>query len=292
MSIKIIKILARIIPLSLRQRLVVGLAFIFYYLSGRHRVIALHNLARSFPGKNYKEITGIARKSYASFARMIAEFPEILYLNKNNAHKWISIAGLDRYLSARREGRGVLLFGAHYGNWEMGNAALALATSPFVFIYRILDNPIMERIITGVRSAYGNISLSKKKNMRKVISLLQQGKTVNVLIDQNVFWQEGVFVDFFRRKAATTSGLALLALYSGAAVLPAFTSRLNNGKYLLEIGPKVEIVNTGNREEDLLTNTQNFTKIIEEQIKKHPEQWLWLHRRWKTKSWQAKRVKK
>jgi len=291
MAIKIIKILALVIPRSLRRLIVRGLARLGYYLSMRHRLIALHNLARSFPGKNHQEIIAIAKKSYASFARIIAEFPDILYLNKNNFSKWVKIIGLDNYLSAQREGRGVILFGAHYGNWEMGNAALALATSPFVFVYRILDSPFMEKVITGVRSSYGNISLSKKKNMRKMISLLKNGGTINILIDQNMFLSEGVFVDFFGRKAATTSGLALLALYTDATVLPAFTGRLPNGKYLLEIGPKVAIINSGKRDADVLANTQKFTAIIEEQIKKHPEQWLWLHRRWKTKPWQVKRKK-
>ena len=283
--------MALVIPCSARRLILRGLARLGYYLSMRHRLIALHNLARSFPGKNHQEIIAIAKKSYASFARIIAEFPDILCLNENNFSKWVNIIGLDNYHSAQREGRGVILFGAHYGNWEMGNAALALVTSPFVFVYRLLDNPLMEKIITGVRSSYGNISLSKKKNMRKMISLLKNGGTINILIDQNVFLSEGVFVDFFGRKAATTSGLALLALYTDATVLPAFTGRLPNGKYLLEIGPKVAIINSGERDADVLANTQKFTAIIEEQIKKHPEQWLWLHRRWKTKPWQLKRKK-
>jgi len=290
MVVKILKILALVIPCSLRRLFIRGLARLGYYLSVRHRLIALHNLSRSFPGKNYQEIITIAKKSYTSFARIIAEFPDILYLDKNNFSKWVKIIGLDNYLAAQRKGRGVILFGAHYGNWEMGNAALALATSPFIFVYRILDNPIMEEIITGVRSSYGNISLSKKGNMRKMIGLLRQGKTINILIDQNVFFNEGVFVDFFGRKAATTSGVALLAIYTGAAVLPVFSSRVPDGRYLLEIGQKVDIIDTGNRDADVLANTQKFTMIIEEQIKKNPEQWLWLHRRWKTKPWQARRM--
>ncbi|HPD56805.1 MAG TPA: lysophospholipid acyltransferase family protein [Smithellaceae bacterium] len=290
MVVKILKILALVIPCSLRRLFIRGLARLGYYLSVRHRLIALHNLSRSFPGKNYQEIITIAKKSYTSFARIIAEFPDILYLDKNNFSKWVKIIGLDNYLAAQRKGRGVILFGAHYGNWEMGNAALALATSPFIFVYRILDNPIMEEIITGVRSSYGNISLSKKGNMRKMIGLLRQGKTINILIDQNVFLNEGVFVDFFGRKAATTSGVALLAIYTGAAVLPVFSSRVPDGRYLLEIGQKVDIIDTGNRDADVLANTQKFTMIIEEQIKKNPEQWLWLHRRWKTKPWQARRM--
>jgi len=109
-----------------------------------------------------------------------------------------------------------------------------------------------------------------------------------MLIDQNVAWYDGVFVNFFGRKACTTSGLALLALHTNAPVLPSFTRRLPDGKYILEIGPKVEIIRSGDRNNDVLINTQNFTKIIEEKISQYPEQWFWVHQRWKTKVCQAK----
>jgi KDO2-lipid IV(A) lauroyltransferase len=259
-----------------------------YRLSLKHRLIALHNLSQSFPDKRSEEIVKIAIKSYRNFSFVVAEFFDIPYLNKGNLHRWVSIEGLDNYNRACSEEKGVLLFGAHFGNWEIGNAALAVMTQPFVFVYRILDSPLLEKVITGVRASYGNISLSKENTMRKMIRLLKNGATVNMLIDQNVAWYGGVFVDFFGRQACTTSGLALLALHTKAPVLPAFTRRLSNGKYLLEIGKKVEIISSRNREADVLVNTQNFTRIIEEQIRKYPEQWFWVHQRWKTKLCQVK----
>jgi KDO2-lipid IV(A) lauroyltransferase len=262
-----------------------------YRLSLKHRLIAFHNLSRSFPEKKLEEIVKIAKKSYRNFSFVVAEFFDIPYLNKSNLHRWISIEGLDNYKQACREEKGVLLFGAHFGNWEIGNAALAIMTQPFIFVYRILDSPLLEKVITGVRSSYGNISLSKENTMRKMIRLLKNGATVNMLIDQNAAWYGGVFVDFFGRQACTTSGLALLASHTEAPMLPAFTRRLPNGKYLLEIGKKVEIITSGNREADILINTQNFTKIIEEQIRKYPEQWFWVHQRWKTKLCQVKQKK-
>ena len=286
--IKIGLVLIRYIPLGLRRLFAVLLAEFGYRLSLKHRLIALHNLSRSFPDKRSEEIMKIAKKSYRNFSFVVAEFFDIPYLNKSNLHRWISIEGLDNYKQACTEGKGVLLFGAHFGNWEIGNAALAIMTQPFIFVYRILDSPLLEKVITGVRASYGNISLSKENTMRKMIRLLKNGATVNMLIDQNVAWYGGVFVDFFGRQACTTSGLALLALHTEAPVLPAFTRRLPNGKYLLEIGKKVEIISSGNREADVLINTQNFTKIIEEQIRKYPEQWFWVHQRWKTKLCQVK----
>ena len=228
--------LFRHIPLSIRRILAFFIARLAYYISLKHRLIAIHNLMRSFPDKSLREIIRLAKESYTVFTIVIVDFVDIPYLNKDNLHKWVRIEGLDNYTEACKEGKGVLIFSAHFGNWEIGNAALAIMTQPFVFIYRVFDSPLLERAITGVRASYGNISLSKYNAMRPMIRLLKNGDTINILIDQNVAWYEGVFVDFFGRKACTTSGLALLALHSKAPVLPVFTRRLPDGRYLLEIG--------------------------------------------------------
>jgi Kdo2-lipid IVA lauroyltransferase/acyltransferase len=280
--------LLRHIPLSIRRIFAIFIAKLSYHLSLKHRLIAIHNLMRSFPDKPLKEIIRLAKESYISATLVVVEFLDIPYLNKDNLHQWISIEGLENYKEAEQEGKGVLIFSAHFGNWEIGNAALAIMTQPFVFIYRVFDSPLLERVITGIRASYGNVSLSKYNAMWPMIRLLKNGATINLLIDQNVTWYEGVFVDFFGRKACTTPGLALLALYTKAPVLPVFTRRLPNGKYLLEIGKKVKIVSSGNRDADVLINTQNFTKIIEEKIRQYPEQWLWFHQRWKTNICQVK----
>ncbi len=280
--------LTKAIPLSWRRPLFTFLAGAFYYLSRKHRLIAIHNLQRSFPEKSPMEIANIARSSYFNFALVAAEFADIPDLNKDNLPEWITIEGLENYIEACKEGKGVLLFSAHFGNWEIGNAALAIITQPFVFLYRVLDSPFLERNITSVRSSCGNISLSKENAMRPIIRFLKKNSTICMLIDQNVAWYDGVFVNFFGREACTTSGLALLALHTNAPVLPVFTRRLPDSKYILEIGPKVEIARSGSRTNDVLINTQNFTKIIEEKIRQYPEQWFWVHQRWKTKLCQAK----
>jgi KDO2-lipid IV(A) lauroyltransferase len=275
--------LIQYIPSGARRRLADLLAGALYNLSFKHRLIAMHNLMRSFPEKSLPEIKNILRKSYSSFAVVVSDFFDIPSLKKEKLHHVIRVEGLENYREALKEAKGVLLFGAHFGNWEIGNAALALLTRPFVFLYRVFDSPFLEKNITGVRASYGNTSLSKDKAMRPILRLLKNGSTINMLIDQNVAWYDGVFVDFFGRQACTTTGLALLALHTKAPVLPAFTRRLPDGGYLLEIGKKVDIVDSGNRVQDVLTNTQIFTKMIEEQIRKYPEQWLWLHQRWKTR---------
>ena len=280
--------LLRHIPLSLRRILAFFIARMSYYISLKHRLITIHDLMRSFPDSLLKEIISLAKESYVCFTLIAVDFLDIPYLNKDNLRQWISVEGLDNYTEACKEGKGVLIFSAHFGNWEICNAALAIMTQPFVFVYRVFDNPLLERAITGVRASYGNISLSKYNAMRPMIRLLKNGATINILIDQNVAWYEGVFVDFFGRKACTTPGLALLALHTKAPVLPVFTRRLPDGRYLLEIGKKVEIVSSGNRDADVLINTQNFTKIIEDKIRQYPAQWFWVHQRWKTKLCQVK----
>lgn len=276
------------IPLALRRGALLILSDFIYYLSLKHRLITIHNLTRSFPEKTLKEILNIAKASYRSFAIMAAEFPDLSRINKDNLHRWIEVKGLNNYIDACRAGKGVLLFSAHFGNWEIGNAALALLTKPLIFMVRRLDSDFLEEFTTYLRGKSGNLSLHKQKAMRQSLRLMESGETINILIDQNASSYDGVFVNFFGRPACATSGLARMALRTGASVMPAFTIRLPNGKYVLEIGSKTEIINTSNLDEDVLLNTRKFIKVIEGYVRKYPEQWLWLHQRWKTKPWQVK----
>ncbi|MBE9547675.1 MAG: lysophospholipid acyltransferase family protein, partial [Proteobacteria bacterium] len=155
-------------------------------------------------------------------------------------------------------------------------------------IYRPLDNPILENLITYVRACKGNKPLPKDRATKQIFRRIKRNEVVGTLLDQNMAWQEGVFVDFFGRPACTTDGLASLALYTEAPVIPAFMVRMENGKYRFIMGEEVEIINTGNPERDALTNTQNFTKIIEDFVRRYPDQWLWIHQRWKTKRHQVR----
>jgi KDO2-lipid IV(A) lauroyltransferase len=155
--------LSRIIPLPFRRAIAIGLSSLLYHLSLKHRLIAVHNVMRSFPEKTLNEILKIVKSSYASIALTMVEFFDILYLNKDNLHRWVTVKGLDHYEKACREGKGVLLFSAHFGNWEIGSAALAMMTKPLIFMVRLLDSPFLEDASTYVRGYCGNISLHKDK---------------------------------------------------------------------------------------------------------------------------------
>ena len=289
MKLRINILLFRIIPLSVRRTIATSLARIAYHLSFKHKLIAVHNLTASFPEKSLNEILRILKASYASFALIIAKFFEILYMNKDNVAQWVSIRGLGHYEKACRDGKGVLLFTGHFGNWEIGNAALAILSKPPILMARILDSHFLEEASTWVRSTLGIGNIHKENAIRPTLRLLRNGEAIKLLIDQNVAAKEGVFVNFFGRPACTTSGIALMAVHTGAAVLPIFTTRMPDGRYLTEIGQQVGTVHTGNRDRNVLVNTQNYTKVIEDHIRKYPEQWFWLHQRWKTKPCQARR---
>jgi len=238
----------------------------------------------AFPEKSMAETVLIARGVYRNMAIVAAEFFDIPWFTEERIREGVEVEGLEHCLEALKKNRGILMFGAHFGNWELGAIAVSLLVCPGMVIYRTLDNTLLERLVLSVRSSTGNKPLPKQQSMRKMLRTLKNNGVVGLLIDQNRSWQEGVFVDFFGRPACTTDGLALLALHTAAPVIPAFMIRLEDGRYRLVFGEEVELINTDQREQDVLINTQNFTRIIEEMIRKYPDQWLWVHQRWKTRS--------
>jgi KDO2-lipid IV(A) lauroyltransferase len=201
--------------------------------------------------------------------------------------KWVKFEGLENYEKALSKNKGILFCTGHLGNWELGAAFAGLMNIHANIIYRALDNPLMENFVAWFRTHTGHKIIPKGRAARKIVRLLRENESVAILIDQNVSWQEGVFVDFFGRPAATTTGLAALALQTGASVIPEFIVRSEDETYKIIMGEEFEIIRTNDYEADLFENTQMFTRTIEDIVRKYPDQYFWLHQRWKTKKIQA-----
>ena len=276
----------RYIPRSIRKELFITLFSLFYRLGFKNRLITLHNLQRSFPEKNLKEIIRIAKGVYRHFAIVAAEFFDMPYINKENIHKWVEIEGLENYQEAIARGKGVLSIVAHFGNWELMTIAVPICLKPMYIVYRPLDNPVIDNMVEYVRTMNGNVLIPKGGSGKRVIELLKENQAIGILSDQNVAKSEGVFVDFFGRPACTGVGLAVMAMRSGAPVVPAFMARQKSGRYKFILKPAMEAVCTDDYEADLQVNTQRFTKIVEEIVREYPDQWFWFHQRWKTKPYQ------
>lgn len=287
-STRIILIIFGTIPLAARRVFFKAVALLAYHFSHKHRMITLHNLTRSFPEKDISEIKTIAKNSFRNLGIVAAEFFEVFNLTLDNVKNWADFEGSDAYERALARNKGLLFYTAHFGNWELAAAIFALRYQPVHVIYRLLDNPLLEDLFLAERSRTGNKLLTKGGVMGRVVDILNENKTVGILIDQNVSWREGIFVDFFGRPACTTRRFTEIALQTGASVMPAFMIRKKDGRYRLVI-KEAEVIRTGDYDRDLLLNTQNFTTLIEEVVREYPDQWFWLHQRWKTKKCQVGR---
>jgi Kdo2-lipid IVA lauroyltransferase/acyltransferase len=270
----------------MRRAIFKALFRLFYHASAKQRIIALHNLRGAYPEKSVDEIEVLAKGVYRHMGIVLAELFEMPYITRKTLHEWADAEGLEHLEKAFAQGKGVLSIVAHFGNWELMTVAVPLMARPMQIIYRPLDSPVMDNLLGWSRTKHGNSLIPKGGSGKKIIRLLRENNAIGILSDQNVDKNEGAFVDFFGRPACTSVGTAVLAMQSGAPVLPAFMPRMPDGRYKLIILPAVEITSTDNYESDLIVNTQRFTKVVEDMVRKYPDQWFWIHQRWKTKPWQ------
>jgi KDO2-lipid IV(A) lauroyltransferase len=184
--------------------------------------------------------------------------------------------------AALARGRGVVSPIAHLGNWELQGVATAPLIGSSAVIARPLDNPALDRRLVSFRTSTGNVVVYKKKALAQILKTLREGRVVAVMLDQNVQAKDGIFVRFFGRPACTTTVAAALAIKTGCPIVPAHCVRRADGRYRMVYGPLVEWTGSGRRDEDIAALTQQLTSIIEGWVRESPEQWLWLHRRWKT----------
>jgi KDO2-lipid IV(A) lauroyltransferase len=200
------------------------------------------------------------------------------------ASRFIRYEGLDNYLAAQKHGKGVLVLTGHLGAWELSSFYHSLMGMPMGMVIRRLDNPLVDAFVNHIRCLHGNRVIHKDDFARGLIASMRAGETVGILMDTNMTPPQGVFVPFFGVQACTASGMARIAAKTGAAVVPGFLLwEQNEQRYVLHFGEELPVSRTGDAEQDALANTVSFTAAIEQYIRQYPEQWLWLHRRWKTR---------
>ena len=251
---------------------------------GRLRHVGNRNLELAFPQKSPKERGTILRSVYRSLGWEIGEFCKMRSYTPEQASKFIRYDGLEHYLAAREKGHGVLVLTGHLGAWELSSFYHSLMGYPMSLVIRRLDNPLVDQFVNQIRCLHGNRVIHKDDFARGLLTSMSHGDTVGILMDTNMTPPQGVFVPFFGVEACTASGLARVALHSGAAVLPGFLVwEAVEQKYILHFGSELTLVRTGDQARDIVSNTALFTATIEAYVRRYPEQWLWVHRRWKTR---------
>lgn len=255
-----------------------------YRLLGKLRRTGERNLELALPELSKAERDKILMGSLSSLGRSLGIFPQLKKITRKNLHEFVDIVGSGNFDAVSSNGRGTLFITGHLGNWELLPVAFALNYSPANMLVRRLDNPKIEELVDEVRTLHGNRTLDKRAAARDMMRLLNDGKIIGVLIDSNADLREGVFVDFFGIPACTTAGAASLALRTNANVLPFFMVwDKASGKYQMKIEPPIDFISNGDKEKDRIELTVLMTNAIEKFVRKYPEQWLWIHRRWKTR---------
>ena len=250
----------------------------------RLRHVGMRNLELAFPGKTRLERRQILRGVYRSLGWQLAEFCQMPHYTAEQAATFIRYEGLEHYQRALAKGRGVLVLTGHLGAWELSSFFHSLNGYPMSLVIRRLDNPQVDALVNSIRCLHGNHVIHKDDFARGLLTAMNRGETVGILMDTNMTPPQGVFVPFFGIPACTASGLARVALRSSAAVLPGFLLwEPAENKYILRFGPEIDLVRTGEAERDILANTALFNATLEGYIRQYPEQWLWVHRRWKTR---------
>lgn len=273
-----------LLPRPLARALAIALARSLYYVHPRFRRVGLRNLEIAFPGKPLAERRRIVRVLLDHLGRLLAEVCLFPRYTRENVNRVAIYDGFEHFEAARARGKGVIFMTAHFGGWEIGSFVHSLLGNPMHVVVRGLDNPYLDRMVTRYRTLHGNRAIDKADFARGLLAALRAGETVGILMDQNMTPPQGAFVDYFGQAACTATGPAKVALRTDAAVVPAFTF-WDPGlrKYRIHFDPALALVRTGDEEADIVANTALFTRVIEDYARRYPEQWLWLHRRWKTR---------
>lgn len=252
-------------------------------LGHSRRAITIANIFGAFNRTiTMDEAQRMARAAYRNVGCSIVEFCRFPLLTRAGIHRLVEIEGREHLDAAYAQGKGVLILSAHLGNWELAGLTIASLGHPLRGVYRPLNNRWLNHLVNRYRTLHGARLIAERGSLRAVLNALREGDGVAMLLDQNAAPDEGVFVDFFGRPACVYKSLALLVSWSGAPVIPIFMVRQPDGRHRLIIEAAVPLVRTDDLSRDVALNTERCTKVIEAFIRKYPDQWLWMHRRWET----------
>jgi Kdo2-lipid IVA lauroyltransferase/acyltransferase len=272
------------LPRGIARSFAASVTSLLLSLQPKLRKTAEFNLRLAFPDWTDAQRKDATRKMVRNLGWMAAEFARLPRLTKENIENVVILEGHENFLEGQRRGKGVLYLTGHIGAWELSSFAHSLYGYPLHYMARPLDNRRLDALVNQYRCASGNRPIFKNESARVMLKILKDSGTVGILADQNTLPSEGAFVDFFGKLACTTTGLARVALHTGAAVVPGYAYWDETlQKYRLRFEPPVELIRTGDTERDVFENTQRFAGVIEEIIRKHPDQWVWVHKRWKTR---------
>jgi len=274
-----------LLPGRAPSRVGAALARAYLAVAPRRRRILLENLAAAFPDRPIGEVEALGKASVESFGAAFIEFLESPKLSRAEIEERIRIVGLENLEAARARGKGVFFLSAHLGTWELGAVRTGLLGEPIASVFRPLDNPYLERELARRRTRFGNELIAKKQAAREILKRLRAGRSVAIMIDQNVVPDEAVFVPFFGRLAATSPSVALIQLKTDAAVVPTFAFPEGSGRYRLEFDRPILSSDYagGTRDERVVAGTALFMAVTERAVRRDPSAWLWLHNRWRTR---------
>ena len=245
---------------------------------------ANRNLEIAFPDISPEERKRITKGTFESLGRHLGFISQFHKFTEEDIHKNVELIGKEHFDKAIATGRGILFITGHFGSWEVFNLLSQAFGYEMNILVRRIDNPLVEKYVDSLRTKFGNITIGKKEAPRKMYRLLENGKILGILADLNSQLHDGVFVDFFDVPASTTKSIAKLVLKTDAIILPAFAVwEEEKQKYVVYLEPAIDYEKTDDTKKDILLITQEFTKIIEKYVRKYPEQWLWIHKRWNTR---------
>jgi KDO2-lipid IV(A) lauroyltransferase len=273
-----------LLPRGSARSLGAGLGRLVYWFVPRLRRTGMRNLELALPEMPVEERERTLKLVYRNLGWQLAEFCRMERYTAANTAGLIRYEGLERFLEAEARGNGVLILTGHLGAWELSSFYHSLMGHPMGMVIRRLDNRRLDAFVNRIRCLHGNRVLHKDDFARGLLTAMRAGESVGILMDTNMTPPQGVFVDYFGTPACTASGLARVALKTGAAVVPGFLLwEEAEGQYVLHFGERIEMEATGDAESDIVALTQKCTSVIESWVRRYPEQWLWIHRRWKTR---------